>query len=320
MVGVPRSKGCRICVQRRVKCDLTKPTCNNCKKGKRPCPGYAQDLKFQDEGARLRQRYEREEPSGAGSTHECSESPPELSDTATARTSSEVATPAISTVSGPSFIRTNDKDWDVLGLDMNKSERRTFLGLLEGKSKAYLNLAGTMPDVAHVNFTLNIDASQPADQFDGFLSTNFGKSLNPFYQHLNNPEQNQNALITRFKDSLFPDNQHVDAAYKTHARWLSHLPPLTGTNPLLDASVRAVTLVHIGRLNNSEPFVMESRPYYGQALRLLNKALQDKKTGTSNETLCAVILLSFVSFSPEEFVTIRPYNERQPKHRRRDAL
>jgi len=38
---------------------------------------------------------------------------------------------------------------------------------------------------------------------------------------------------------------------------------------------------------------MESRPYYGQALHLLNQALQDKKKGTSNETLCAVILLSF---------------------------
>ena len=61
MVGVPRSKGCRICVQRRVRCDLTRPTCSNCKKGNRPCPGYDSDLKFQDEGERLRKRLAKKE-------------------------------------------------------------------------------------------------------------------------------------------------------------------------------------------------------------------------------------------------------------------
>lgn len=297
MVGIPRSKGCRICVQRRVKCDQTKPTCNNCKKGNRPCPGYAQDLKFQDEGARLRKRYERNDPyattAGLDSNHESPASLSELSGTATADVATEIATPAISTGSGPFVIGQDSKHWDIIGLDMNKSERRTFLGLLEGKSQAYLGLADTMPEVSQFKFAVNIDDSQSADQYDRFLFTKFGERHTPFYQHLNNADQNQNVLVTKFKESLFPDNQSVPAAFKSHARWLSHLPPLTGTNPLLDAAVRAVTLVHIGRLNNSEPFVMESRPYYGQALRLLNRALQDKQSGTSSETLCAVILLSF---------------------------
>ena len=297
MVGVPRSKGCRICVQRRVRCDQTKPTCNNCKKGNRPCPGYAQDLKFQDEGARLRKRYEPSDTSatvtGFDSNHDSSESPPELGGGSTSDPTTDVATPAPSTGSGPFVIGQDDRHWDVVGLDMNKSERRTFLGLLEGKSQAYLDLADTMPEVSQFKFTVNIDDNPSADKYDRFLFSNFTKGPNPFYEHLNNPEQNQNALITAFKESLFPDNQTLPAVFRNHARWLSHLPPLTGTNHLLDAAVRAVTLVHIGRLNNSEPFVMESRPYYGQALRLLNKALQDKKSGTSNETLCAVILLSF---------------------------
>ncbi|KAK5940954.1 hypothetical protein PMZ80_006231 [Knufia obscura] len=292
MVGVPRSKGCRICVQRRVKCDQTRPTCNNCKKGNRPCPGYAQDLKFQDEGVRLRKRYDHQGPSttisGVDSNHDSDESPPGLSSTATADANTDVATNVVSPREDPNATTQDGKHWDVVGLDLNKTKRRTFLGLLEGKTQAYLDLADTMPEHTQFKYTINIDDPWSAD----FLFTNFSKAFDP-HQHIHAPEQNQNALITKFKESLFPDNQSIPAAFKSHARWLSHLPPLTGTNPLLDAAVRAVTLVHIGRLNNSEPFVMESRPYYGQALRLLNKALQDKRSGTSSETLCAVILLSF---------------------------
>jgi len=286
MVGVPRSKGCRICVQRRVRCDQVRPTCNNCKKGNRPCPGYAQDLKFQDEGARLRKRYERNDlpttEQGFDYNDDSPESPPKLGSVATASTTARHAASPNVTGSWPHNPGQADRDWDVVGLDMEKTERRTFLGLLEGKSEAYLGLADTMPEVSQFKFNANLCDPQYANKFEGLL-----------YRHLNNPQQNQNAMITHFKESLFPDDQSVPNAYKTHGRWLSHLPPLTGTNPLVDASVRAVTLVHIGRLNSSEPLVMESRPYYGQALRLLNKALQDKKSGTSNETLCAVILLSF---------------------------
>ena len=40
MVKAPRSKGCRVCVQRRVKCDQTRPYCNRCRQANRECPGY----------------------------------------------------------------------------------------------------------------------------------------------------------------------------------------------------------------------------------------------------------------------------------------
>lgn len=41
MVGVPgKSKGCTTCRRRKVRCDLGKPTCENCRKGKRTCEGY----------------------------------------------------------------------------------------------------------------------------------------------------------------------------------------------------------------------------------------------------------------------------------------
>ncbi|KUI65391.1 hypothetical protein VM1G_00261 [Cytospora mali] len=46
MVGVPRSKGCGLCVKRRVKCDQNRPACANCIKYSAECPGYEKGHKF----------------------------------------------------------------------------------------------------------------------------------------------------------------------------------------------------------------------------------------------------------------------------------
>ncbi|RMZ37562.1 C6 zinc finger domain protein [Aspergillus flavus] len=45
-MGVPRSNGCLLCVQRRVKCDEGLPGCARCAKYGRPCPGYDRGFKF----------------------------------------------------------------------------------------------------------------------------------------------------------------------------------------------------------------------------------------------------------------------------------
>ncbi|KAL3447625.1 hypothetical protein BJX65DRAFT_89807 [Aspergillus insuetus] len=46
MVGVPRSSSCRECLQRRVKCDRTRPECRRCQTRGIRCPGYRRALKF----------------------------------------------------------------------------------------------------------------------------------------------------------------------------------------------------------------------------------------------------------------------------------
>lgn len=46
MVGVPRSKGCLLCVKRRVKCDEVRPWCGNCARYGTECPGYDRPVKF----------------------------------------------------------------------------------------------------------------------------------------------------------------------------------------------------------------------------------------------------------------------------------
>lgn len=84
MVGVPSSKGCALCLKRSIKvrpiaphiprwfsrlqflltliqCDEARPSCSQCRRGLRKCPGYIRGLKlkFMDEGPKLRRSVAR---------------------------------------------------------------------------------------------------------------------------------------------------------------------------------------------------------------------------------------------------------------------
>lgn len=255
-------------------------------------------MKFQDEGARLRKRFQTADTHESSTNDDNDSNKTPAESIATSSNFKGDDAPYVTLAGwGEDFekntlppIGQEGDHWDVIGLDMKASQRRTFLGLLEGKSSVYAKLAESMPEIRNMEF---VKDGSFAENVDRFMFTNYGRTSNPFYEHIHAPDLVQKQLVTKFRQSLFPDNGSVPQVFQNHARWLSFLPPLTGTNPLLDAAVRAVTLVHIGRLNNSEPFIMESRPFYGQSLKLLNAALKDRNGGMSNETLCAVILLSF---------------------------
>ncbi|CAJ2508574.1 Uu.00g136000.m01.CDS01 [Anthostomella pinea] len=55
------SRGCQMCRTRRIKCDETKPTCNQCAKSRRQCPGYKDefDLVFRNETKATERRAQR---------------------------------------------------------------------------------------------------------------------------------------------------------------------------------------------------------------------------------------------------------------------
>ncbi|RLL96744.1 hypothetical protein CFD26_103661 [Aspergillus turcosus] len=68
MVGVPRSNGCRTCLQRRVKCDLTEPQCQRCQKRGEDCPGYEKRWKFCDETSSKSRKAQRRSQAPQGQT------------------------------------------------------------------------------------------------------------------------------------------------------------------------------------------------------------------------------------------------------------
>ncbi|KAI1151932.1 hypothetical protein F4825DRAFT_421235 [Nemania diffusa] len=52
MVGIPRSKGCRTCKRKKIKCDEQKPRCGQCRKGVRECEAYEQPTIFRHSSVR----------------------------------------------------------------------------------------------------------------------------------------------------------------------------------------------------------------------------------------------------------------------------
>jgi hypothetical protein len=264
MVGVPRSKGCRICVQRRVKCDLTRPTCNNCKKGNRPCPGFDSDLKFQDEGERLRKHFAKK------GNQENRAPPPALSDKYSSSSSgSEGSTPWLS-----------DETIELVNSEVFTPHRSLLWTFAESDKEDTENGAKE-----------ELYASFRRDNLD-FLESN---EITRIDDILMSPSMAQEALLHQLHASLSPGTQSMilPSTMRNHGRWLAHLPSLTGMNHLVDTAVRAVSLAHLARLHNSDVFLNESRPFYGKAIRMLSHSLSDQVAGMSGETLSATILLSF---------------------------
>ncbi len=260
-------------MQRRVRCDLTRPTCKNCKKGDRSCPGYDSGLKFQDEGERLRKRLAKKEQKDQTS-------PPAKS----APDSSTSSTSSASTISDPWFSR------DGPNLDPTKvskvliPHRNTFFAFLESQ-KTFQPL--DLEDISRRSMIWGDDGQ--VIQFDD------ADQLVKIDSILLSPSLAQQQLLHQFHASLSPQSQSktLPEQLRSHGRWLSYLPALTGRNRLLDTAVRAVSLAHLARLHSSSIFLNESRPYYGKAIRLLNSSISDEENGMASETLSATILLSF---------------------------
>jgi Fungal specific transcription factor domain/Fungal Zn(2)-Cys(6) binuclear cluster domain len=282
MVGVPRSKGCRVCVQRRVRCDLTRPTCNNCKKGNRPCPGFEPDLKFQDEGERLRRRFAQKE--------------------ARAPENEPSATTIGFLDSSSSSVSPDSTRW----IAVKEQEDETSHALVSHRNTSSTSLKSgkTLQSLAIEDVRSEADLWPSSNRFytpDTFEAIKIASILM-------SPLLAQQQILHQFQKSLSPSIQTMSLAQqmRSHERWLSYLPPLTGRNHLLDTAVRAVSLAHLSRLHHSDVFLHESRPYYGKAIRLLNWTLSDHEQGRASETLSATILLAFyemfVSDSNESWI------------------
>jgi len=248
-------------------CDQTRPVCQRCLKANRPCPGYGQDRKFQDEGPRLRQHFQKR----AEKRVQGDES----------RDSSE------SWTADASFV---ESSYSSSALALKTRDQPGVMSVFENPGAVDLELTWVESDQAASGWE-----TRPSDPFDVADGSHLLDGLFPSpYVEILSPILQQNQLLDSFISSLNPAFQvDVSPALRNHTRWLAYLPSLSGTNSLLDSSIRACTVAHLGRLYASERLLQDSRSHYGRALRSLNRDLQDMVKGTSGETLSATILLSF---------------------------
>ncbi|KAG9792348.1 hypothetical protein KCU88_g801, partial [Aureobasidium melanogenum] len=287
MVGVPRSKGCRICVQRRVKCDQARPFCElaGAYNSSPASMSYDTDLRIHDEGTKLRKRFGQKDGNGNASDLKSGSASDKPSPSTTGSHS-------LSSESSP------EESWDLISYqdspgseepqghrgDVILPPHNAFFALLERQFSpeadlSTLELTGVGYDSGSFDFSpQNADAGAEMMLNRAVFS--------PYIVQ----EQLLSTFCSAFSGHGGPNV--IPSQLRSHTRWLSQLPSFFGTK-LLDTTIRAVSLVHLGRLQQEEVLVQESRQSYGKALRLLNQALADQNKGMAAETLSATILLSF---------------------------
>jgi Fungal specific transcription factor domain len=233
-------------------------------------------MKFQDEGPRLRQHFEK-------SSQNAVEDNIIKLDQTWRDASSSVS-------SGTSSSSSPDADPNITAFQVAMREQSSISAIFENPDLVLQDKerwSGLLPNCS-IPLLESLDDSTFADQ--PLLKFLDSKPL----QWIPSPSIQQQQLLYTFTSSLSSATTvELSPALRNHGNWLAYLPPLSGTNPLLDSAVRACTLAHLGRLENLDHVMHESQAHYGRALRLLSITLQDVNKGMSSETLSATILLSF---------------------------
>jgi len=234
-------------------------------------------VKFQDEGPKLRQHFEK---STSNVVDETIFKPDQMSPDASSSVSS-----------GASSLSSPDADHsDITALQVAIREQPHGLTTFES-SDLLLQNNERWSRFAVPHSTPSREAMEDSTFTDEKLAKFFDST--PF-QWVPSPLTQQQQLLYIFTSSLSATTTvELSPALRNHGNWLAYLPPLSGSNPLLDSAIRACTLAHLGHLNHLEHAMHESQAHYGRALRLLSVALQDVNKGMSSETLSATILLSF---------------------------
>ncbi|RMZ90052.1 hypothetical protein DV736_g2719, partial [Chaetothyriales sp. CBS 134916] len=277
MVGIPRSRG----------------------KGNRNCQ-YAEDFKFQDEGAKLRRRF----ATRVSGKKESSESTPTPVDSLLSSNSPDsnqlldrALTPTHALLdSGNCPSRSEASRGAEPPVDATIPNYNTFFALLETNQLAF-DESKTNSEEDDVTTEL---LSQRLDQVNVNLDQGLETISLPSVLYA--PGLAQDQMLSVLQSSLHSRSQLVPVPkpVRSYERWFASLPNLTGQNFLLDNAIRALSLAHMGNLHGNRTILNQSRPYYGRAIRLLNAALSDPETGMASETLSATMLLSFYEMFASE--------------------
>lgn len=159
--------------------------------------------------------------------------------------------------------QSRSQPWGFMGLDPGPQAPIAFDWL---ERAPYLQITKDEAEAETTLFWDNSRLDPPlADRMLGLVTPCETAALN---NTLFSPNLQQAQLLSAWSHLIAPRNTPgMLQVTQHHARWLAHLPPLTGASPLLDTAVRAVTLAHLGRVHSSNTLIIASHPYYGKALR-----------------------------------------------------
>lgn len=107
-----------------------------------------------------------------------------------------------------------------------------------------------------------------------------------YHRPSNDRGQTINALIQNLHESQAANEIRIFAS------WFKDVPEHLGQKVTLDSAMAAFTLHLLGRANEDDALIRESRSMYGRSLRALQKALDHPVEWKSSETLCTTMILT----------------------------
>ncbi len=273
MVGIPRSRGCLLCIRRRVRCDEGRPGCARCVTYGTECPGYGRSAKFVDGKHQVRRRAKAEHHGGGGDlvpqdaaavvAHRWSReaarpgpaSRPPLTEAAVAkRRPGSVSVPTerrVDTGSSSTWFATRDSIWDVSWEDVDELGR------------------WVMPAMAYS--ALSVPRGLRADRA---------------------------AFINTVLEMVDLDRPLQGTGNMFYGAWFDRVHGRLGRKVTLDSAVCSFALHLMGKARGDKGLVVQSRRLYGQSLGALQRALTHPEEWRSSETLCTAMVLCMFEVRP----------------------
>ncbi|KAL6821867.1 hypothetical protein J3E69DRAFT_339455 [Trichoderma sp. SZMC 28015] len=235
---------CQRCRQRHIKCDATRPSCKQCVSGKHECPGYPEDWKFINNGAKPPRKRQKRQSIREAKAHDAKASAGKLNET---------NEDAVIEIRRTNTVSTNERPghFDIPPLDFPKAS-----------DDALQNLDSSMPLQVELDFDLggshaneasvvgHFGAPLPApEESPGLISSGstgeFEMGLAALAsEFMLESEQEIVFLLRHYTDNLAP---WLDI-FGDKCFFQTCVPRLVGTHPVLKYAIAALAAKHLSNL------------------------------------------------------------------------
>ncbi|RYN25698.1 hypothetical protein AA0113_g5168 [Alternaria arborescens] len=256
------SRGCGMCKSRRIKCDEKRPTCGNCKKSARTCPGYPDDfdLVFRDENKAMAKKARK----------------------SSGTTASSNSTSASS--SNPSPHLSPSSTFDVSPGENGVPGEKAFQ-IITSRSHSPSDLTQSQQILALPNYTTPPLPLNQAFDFEAFV-WNLENAVPPTISLAPEAE----AVPFFFKNFItLPQQAESTRGY------LEYLVPLYNRarpSSVLHLATTAVAMATCGQYPGRQELLREAVSTYGKAIKKLNEDLKDPVMAKSDESVLAILMFS----------------------------
>ncbi|KAF1809069.1 hypothetical protein P152DRAFT_175194 [Eremomyces bilateralis CBS 781.70] len=254
------SRGCQMCKSRHIKCDEIRPSCTQCTRTRRECPGYPNefDLIFRNETSAVTRKAQRKK---GGSPSQLSQGSPQSQSSST----SPVPTRK-STTRANSLVPTDQT------VDVASSRIDPVIGkLLEDGSDITVKILGAHPT-----------------PMDLLIQQKFMDEWHilPDFLNISSHEKATNFFFRNFVMNL-PQHSGSMRGY------LEHLIPMYNnsmTGSAIQLATHAVSLAAMANYPGHKHLRQEAREAYSKAMYEVSKAIQDPILARSDEILVSTLL------------------------------